>query len=183
MSVELRYELDAKDVKQAFRVLGDKGAKSAINKTINKVVVGLRTDATRLLSDKTQVRKKATVRKRIEVKRSRLNHLVGEVQVKAENIPLSGVKGVRMRGRKGDKHILWRGYKLRAFRLKKVRHLENDLWVSRSDKRGIRRAWSFTLLQEYKKHRAEKLLEGNTEKRFQRVFDQEISFAVSKLGL
>ncbi len=69
MPVELSVSLDAREVKNALRDIGPKAVRTAANQAINKALTGARTDATKFLAPKAEVKKVGTVRKKIELQR------------------------------------------------------------------------------------------------------------------
>lgn len=164
--------------------LGRNGTEIAANQALNKTLLGVRTDATRYLSEKAQVKKKGSIRKKFILKRSTRSTLRAKLITPPMDLALSNQKGVRVVGRKGNKRVSWRGKQLKAFRIKgSMGGLTNDLFVRVKGRKSPMRAYSYTLLQEYKKHKTHEYLRKKALTRLSKNFDASFQNQLRRRGL
>jgi len=179
--MEVRIRFDAREVDAALRSLGEAGTRAAMSQAINETTKGLRTDGTRELAAKAQVKKQATVRERFLIEKASRATLSGALVIPATYLPLSAVKGVRVTA----KTVRWRGrVQRKMFRIRgKVGALSNDLFVRRSGARSFGRAFAFTLLQEYEKNRVADFLERAGRERLAKAWRRAIAEQIRRRGL
>ena len=119
MPVSVSITLDTKAVRQGLRLIGSKAISTAANQSINRALSGARTEVTRFLAPKTEVRKQRSIRDRIEIIKSTRKSLRGAVIVNERNISLNEVKNVRVSGSGKKQSVKWKGRTIRrAFRIK-----------------------------------------------------------------
>lgn len=180
-AIGFKTTLDAKQLSRALLDLGRTGTETAVSQAINRTLKGIRTDATRYLSDEIETRTRRVVRDRTEIERSTRRRLRGALVIKPKSLPLSQLKGVRVSKRAG---VRWRGKRLpNAFRIKgQVGALKDDIFIRKRGVRSPLRAYGYTLMQEYRHLDTDDELRGKTRTRLRKEFDRAVAFQLRKRG-
>ncbi len=183
MAVQIKMTLDSKRLRKSLLDLGRNGTEIAANQALNRTLTGIRTDATKFLAEKSQVKRSGPIRKGFLLKKSTRQNLSAKLITPPMSLALSNQKGVRVVGRKGNKRVSWRGKQIKAFRIKgSVGGLKNDLFVRVPGRKSPQRAYSFTLLQEYRKNNAERYLRGKSYERLNKEFDRAFKNQLRRRG-
>lgn len=184
MAVEIKISLDAKQLSKALLDLGRNGTRNAANQAINRTLTGVRTDATRYLAEKSNVKRSGPVRKKFILKKSTRQTLRAELVTPPMNLGLANQKGTRVVGRKGNKRIKWRGRITEAFQIKgRVGGLQNDYFVRVPGRRSPMRAYAFTLLQSYHHHKTGAHLREKAQARLDKNFATALKNQLRRAGL
>lgn len=176
----IRITFEKKALTLALASLGRDGVSSAASMAINRVLPGVRTDASRFLSAEVGVKTVKTVRNRMDIKKSSKRTLSGELRTLPEGLPLSKLKNVRVTKRR----VSWRGDAVpNAFRVSQnARKLKGEIMIGRSGKK-ISRAFGYTLTQEYHKRETPDFLREKVYPRLRKEFDRAIAHELRKRGL
>lgn len=188
MPVSISVSLDAGELRSALRELGPRVFRQAANQSINKAATGARTDATRHLAPKSEVKRQKDIRDKITVTKSNVRELVARVEFDERNIPLTAVKNVRVAGKGKKQTVRWKGKKIKgAWRPEKMRNLSRPIMVrtekrSRRNPGGYHRGFAYTLLQSYRKFKTADHLEKTVGQRLNKEFARQVNRRLKARG-
>lgn len=176
----IKITFDKKALSLALVSLGRDGVSSAASMAINRVLPGVRTDATRFLTGEVGVKTSKTVRNRMNIKKSSKRTLSGELRTLPEGLPLTKLKNVRVT----KKRVSWRGETIKnAFRVSgTARKVKGEIMIGREGKK-ISRAFGYTLTQEYHKRETPDFLREKVYPRLNKEFNRAIAQELRKRGL
>lgn len=182
----LSLEFNDKELRRSLKELGEKTFRQVASQSINKALTGSRTEATRYLSPKIQVKRQSAIRDRITLFRSKPQKLVGEMIVAERGIPLTDVKNVTVRGKNTRSQVVrWKGRQVKgAFRIKgMVKSLKDPIFIRYwRGKNGYGRAFAYTLLQEYEYHKTPERIHDKAQERLDKEFTRLLNRRLSRLG-
>lgn len=177
--MQIKIQIDTERLSRELGGLSSRGLNTAARQAINKTVTGVRTDATRYLTEKTGSKKQATLRKRFKIEKASQTSLRGALVIPDVDLPLSNVKGLRVSA--GGRRVTWNGKRIKAFRIDKVGALNNDLFFRVKGRKSPVRGYAYTLLQSYRRFEAGKHLVKTGSKRLEKNLQASLKYQLRRV--
>ena len=185
--MKINISLDTKQLSKALMQLGTTEAKHAASMAINRVLPGVRTEAKKVIKEKTKLRRIGSIFRRMVITKSTRSTLAGSIEFPG-GIPLVDYKGARHKKGKGG-GVFQDGEKHEHSFKASIKSIKNDFFYRvdgyQKGQAGyrIKRLYAYTVTQQYRHHKVEDILTREAQKRMGKEFGRAIAQKARKLGL